>query len=233
MLKKLNKSIAVLAAVLILWNFNIIANAVELPDISRKGSVGITMKLDGKAVSGAGITLYHVGKINEENGDYNFIWTDEFKNCGLSLKDIKSEKLADDLENYIQESNPEGIEKMVDSNGIIRFDDLELGLYFAVQSETPSGYIQANSFLISVPLFENGKYIYSVDASPKLELKTDNIPELTTAVVPEIPSKPSQPALPQTGTLNWPVPILIVSGLAFFIMGWSIKYGRRTNEDEK
>ena len=39
--------------------------------------------------------------------------------------------------------------------------------------------------------------------------------------------------LPQTGQLNWPVPVLVVLGLALFSLGWGLRFGRRKDSHEK
>ena len=38
---------------------------------------------------------------------------------------------------------------------------------------------------------------------------------------PDQPETPQGPALPQTGTLWWPVPLLACGGMALFLMGWA------------
>lgn len=38
---------------------------------------------------------------------------------------------------------------------------------------------------------------------------------------PDQPQTPQGPALPQTGTLWWPVPLLACGGMALFLMGWA------------
>ena len=81
-------------------------------------------------------------------------------------------------------------------------------------------------FLVSVPMEENGSYIYDVDASPKVEL----------AKLPVEPSKPEQPELPggsklpQTGQLNWLIPLLVVSGLCLLSAGWLLLFGKRKSD---
>lgn len=47
---------------------------------------------------------------------------------------------------------------------------------------------------------------------------------------PSTPVTPGQPSLPQTGLLWWPVPLLILCGLAFVIAG--VIFGKRKRHDE-
>lgn len=68
---------------------------------------------------------------------------------------------------------------------------------------------------------EDGVYQYDVTAAIKSELEKE--PETT---VPPT-TKPSDSSLPQTGQLNWPIPILVVLGLGLFIAGWLLRFARK------
>ena len=61
-----------------------------------------------------------------------------------------------------------GTTKTVDADGNAAFEDLELGLYLIVQSKASNGYAPIKPFLVSLPMAENGKWNYEVDASPKV-----------------------------------------------------------------
>lgn len=50
-----------------------------------------------------------------------------------------------------------------------------------------------------------------------------DIPDHPTPVNPGEPTKPDNPKLPQTGMLWWPVPILLVCGMVFLIVGKMMK----------
>ena len=60
---------------------------------------------------------------------------------------------------------------------------------------------------------EDGQYRYDVTAAIKSELERE--PETT--VPPS--TQPEDPKLPQTGQLNWPVPVLAAAGLGLFTLG--------------
>lgn len=62
---------------------------------------------------------------------------------------------------------------------------------------------------------EDGHYIYEVNAEGKFQLQQK--PE------PTEPTKPADSTLPQTGQLNWPIPVLVVLGLAMFSVGWALR----------
>lgn len=42
-----------------------------------------------------------------------------------------------------------------------------------------------------------------------------------------------KPKLPQTGQMNWPIPVMTVSGLALFLLGWFLCFGRKRDSYEK
>ena len=71
--------------------------------------------------------------------------------------------------------------------------------------------------LAGVPMEEDGVLRYDVDASPKVELEKEPEPTSTT------PPAPTDPRLPYTGQLNWPVPVLTVLGLGLLALGLALR----------
>lgn len=47
-------------------------------------------------------------------------------------------------------------------------------------------------------------------------------------MAPGHPDNPVMSSLPQTGQLNWPVPVLAVSGVVLFAFGWALDRKYRT-----
>lgn len=47
-------------------------------------------------------------------------------------------------------------------------------------------------------------------------------------ITPKTPEdkKTETPKLPQTGQLNWPIPVLVILGLTMFTIGWNLRFGR-------
>lgn len=222
---QLLKRCAALLMALLLSSVSITAYAHEVPDTTKKGFITVTMTYENKAVPGGTLTLYRVGAVAEDDGNYSFALTGAFTGSGFSLEDIQSAQLAKDLAAYVGDHKLPGTTKEIESTGKVSFSDLELGLYLLVQTEAASGYSKAEPFLVSVPLNEDGAYRYHVDASPKVELKKESMP--TT------PPTPSSPTLPQTGQLNWPIPVLAVLGLLLFSAGWMLRFGGKRGGNEK
>lgn len=211
-------------ALVLSMQFSVFAH--EVPDMTRTGSISVTMRQGHDAIGGGTLTLYRVGEIFEDNGNLGFRPAGDFVSCGESFEDLYSSELAQNLAAYASSNEIAGRTKEIDKNGSVSFSDLELGLYLIVQQQAAEGYSQTTPFLISVPKQENGSYIYEVDASPKVEL----IPAPT---VPPTEPPPKDPSLPQTGQLNWPIPVLAVTGLLLFILGWVLCFDRRKNRYEK
>lgn len=189
-----------------------------------------------KALSGGQLTLYRVAEVKRKNGDLSFEYCGDFYGCGIALGDLTDSTLADQLLEYMPQG-ARGTTKTVDADGNVTFEDLELGLYLIVQSKASNGYAPIKPFLVSLPMAENGKWNYEVDASPKVGGYTPVKPDTPPVPPTPVPDKPGahgahkpgyaqepgrsgQPGLPQTGQLNWPVPVLAVSGVLLFAAGW-------------
>lgn len=204
------KILSVLCAVLM-----VCVLAVSVCADETLGSISITMAYRGTSVPGGTMTLYHVGVCAEDHYEY----TAELAGCGVSLDDLSAARTAQDIADYVVAMGIEGVTKEIDDQGVICFDDLEFGLYLMVQETAAEGYSVVSPFLVTV----DG----DVDASPKLSVEpvgtqppeTTAPPETTETTEPE----PTEPKLPQTGQLNWPVPLLAVGGLVIFVLGWYLR----------
>lgn len=247
---QLKKRISALLLAFLLWeSIPAMAYARQLPDATREGTISITMTYDGAAVSGGALTLYQVGQVWEEDGDQRFVLTADFAESGILLDDISSPGLAELLAEYASRQRLDGEETEIGGDGRAAFGGLALGLYLVVQTQAADGYEAIAPFLVSVPIYEDGTYLYEVDATPKMGILTEaadpepTIPEPTapepTTPAPTVPETapsetagteiitpgPTPPTLPQTGQLNWPVPALAVLGLCLFLAGWMLRFG--------
>lgn len=227
---QLKKRISALLLAFLLWeSIPAMAYARQLPDATREGTISITMTYDGAAVSGGALTLYQVGQVWEEDGDQRFVLTADFAESGILLDDISSPGLAELLAEYASRQRLDGEETEIGGDGRAAFGGLALGLYLVVQTQAADGYEAIAPFLVSVPIYEDGTYLYEVDATPKMGILTETtVPETApseTAGTEIITPGPTPPTLPQTGQLNWPVPALAVLGLCLFLAGWMLRFG--------
>lgn len=214
-MKLVKKLAALLSALTLICGFSMTVYAAhEVPDLSRTGSITVNMTYGGKAVSGGVLTAYRVGDIAEDDGNYSFAKTSAMAGFSGSYDDLNSEGLAKDVAAYVTKNKLKADATAKNTNGSVTFSDLKLGLYLIVQTKACDGYEAVASFLVSVPANEDGVYVYNIDATPKMGTLTQAKPTPTPT-----PTKPTG-KLPQTGQLNWPVPIMAALGLLLLALGW-------------
>lgn len=215
-----------LSIFLIMAFLSVGASAHPVPEPGRKGSITVSMRFDGEAVPGGSLTLYWVGEVSQDDGNYSFVPTGDFTGWGSAFGALDSAeenaRTAQSLKTFAQSQEPpiSGIEKQIGKDGMAKFTNLEQGLYLLVQTQAAPGYSPVNPFLVSIPYEVKGEYCYDVDAQAKMELE-------------QLPKPPEKPGgkLPQTGQLNWPVPVLAAAGLGLFAIGWAIRFRRKQDKD--
>lgn len=215
--------VLVLLVFSLLVSFAAGAAAVEQPDLDRKGSISITMTHKGEPVSGGKLTLYRVGyPAVDDDYNYFFVYTKEFEKCEVPIDDPSTEKVAKALADQVRRHSIPGTGKTIAKDGTVNFRDLETGLYLLVQHTPAYGYNAVSPFLVSVPQYqeESGHYVYEVDASPKVALE----PKETTK--PTESTTPPGNKIPQTGQVNWPVPVLAAGGLVLLFLGHLLRRKR-------
>lgn len=277
-MKSIRKRLAaVLAALTLLVWCAAPAFALEVVDLSRTGSIKVSLydSETSEAVGGGTLTLYRVAKVQKDNANLSFVYTNGFEDCGVELGDLSEGELAGRLAEKIA-ATAESTTVEISDFGAAEFGDLEVGLYLVVQTTAAENYNVINPFLVSVPIQENGSYVYDVDALPKVGTAAKKTPEPPdTPDTPDTPDKPDEenpntPAapgpdnpdgwvlgangekiylnpeapspdnpnghvmgahgLPQTGQLNWPIPVLAVTGVVLVAAGIKLKKGTRKDE---
>lgn len=281
-MKSIRKRLAaVLAALTLLVWCTAPAFALEVVDLSRTGSIKVSLydSETSEAVGGGALTLYRVAKVQKDNANLSFVYTNGFEDCGVELGDLSEGELAGRLAEKIA-ATAESTTVEISDIGVAEFGDLEVGLYLVVQTTAAENYNVINPFLVSVPIQENGSYVYDVDALPKVGTAAKKTPEPPdTSDTPDTPDTPDKPdeetpntpaapgpdnpdgwvlgahgekiylnpeapspdnpngyvmgahGLPQTGQLNWPIPVLAVTGVVLVAAG--IKLKKETRKDEK
>lgn len=225
-MKLLKRLAALAAAALFTGAAATTAYAREVPDLTREGSISVTMTCDGARIGEGTLSLYRVGDIMENDSDYSFVFTEEFAACGFSLDDLESDKLAQDLVRYAKNHGIEPDTRNIPHSGQLVYEGVEPGLYLVEQKEANVEFYPIDPFLISVPMYDGEEYIYNVEAAPKLEMqsapKDDDTP----------PGKPPFPGLhiPQTGDatpLALLVGVLVVAGAGLAVLLVARRRGRR------
>lgn len=212
----MKKIIALFFALALLYSLALPAYAHDVPQERADCSIEVIVRYNGEDVKDGTLTAIKVGYVDEEDGDYFFCQ----EMTGVKLEDIASTDAPADMLEFYQ-NNKENHEFYVQTqsvkNGKAAFGGLSTGLYLIIQEKAAQGFSKMSPFLVSVPYMEDGQYLYDVTATIKSELERE--PEST----PPPSTKPDGPKLPQTGQLNWPVPVLAVSGLAMFTLGWALR----------
>lgn len=221
----MKKMITVLLALSVLLSFPLTAYAHDVPQERDDCSIEVIVRYDGENVDGGTLTAIRVGYVDEEDGNYFF--SQEFTN--IKIEDIASPnapKTQQEFYNNNKSNYDFYTQTQTVENGKATFSGLSTGLYLIMQNKAADGFSKMGAFLVSVPYMENGEYQYHVTASIKSELERE--PEPTE---PE-PTDPP-PGLPQTGQLNWPIPLMVVAGLGFFAVGWALCFGKKREQYEK
>ena len=166
---------------------------------------------DSKAVENLEVSVYQVSK---QDAQGNFEFASGFEECTLDIDNSPDSNL-ENLKTYAKTNAEPLFTKTTDSTGKFTLTNLDLGTYLLVQ-ENMTDDITMQTMLISVPelTVENGLK-YEVTAKPKIlnkEIVDQNNSSKTELV------KDSQ--LPYTGVLNWPIPVLVIAGIAIFCVAW-------------
>lgn len=220
-----HKFFALLLSAVLLLSMRMTVFAHEVPDLSQNGSITFLVNWEGEPVDGGEFRLYRAGDIQEDDGNYNFVLVKELADKDVSLDRLDDPALAAKLAQLTRNAGIKPVSAPV-AEGKAVFKDVEPGLYVVVQSKACPGFSKMNPFLISMPHYSNGVYETEVVAMPKVPMQTE-----PTEPGPTEPTKPKDPELPQTGQLNWPIPLLASAGLVFFALGWYLCF-KRTGETD-
>ena len=213
----------------------------SFPDLTQSGSVSLVLAdSDGNPVSGGTITIYEVAALYLDDGQTGYDYTDDFEGCNITL-DVEDTSLAETLAEYVADQDITGKDASVGTDGTVSFDGLELGFYLVMQTAESAHYETINPFVVMVPMESDGVWTYEVDASPKVGAVTtirteDTDPSEETTETTETTETSNETtagstgrttttggsgssSLPQTGQLNWPIPVLASCGLVLFVTG--------------
>ncbi len=212
------------AAVVAMGSFSAFAESADnsKPDLEAKNSVTITLKsADGsKLVSGAEFGLYKVADITYDDGDLVYSPLGGYDVSEITESNLTDTAFVSALEKKAANAVASG---STSADGTVKFSDLDSGLYLLVNTKSADGYEKINSFLVTAPTKVDGVWVNDVDAAPKMEAAVEKSPTPTPTATPPA-------TIPQTGQLNWPIPVLAVSGLVLFSVGLLLKKSRNNDK---
>ena len=224
-----NRIVSILLAVALLFALAVNASAENSgPDLTQRGSLTFTMELGGEPLTKGNLNLYHVASIEmNEEYIYEFRLIDVLADDELSLENVNDPILADELLRRAKDSGLQSINAPI-RDGMVTFQDLPTGLYLVWQGkeDVDQDLMPIQPFVISVPRLQGDVYVLDVVAAPKVPIETE-------PTQPTTPPPPPGGDLPQTGQMNWPVPVMAVSGAVLMIIGWILCAGRKRSGYEK
>lgn len=191
--------------------------AVEPIDLTADVSLEVTLRSGETAIPGAVFSIYRVGDI------------DEFANATLCNGfDAYTGRLggsASDWENAAEAMAKLAAEQklravsfaVTDAEGRVSFEKgFKPGLYLLTCEDTEFGdhIYTALPSLVCLPNIDDKTGRWSYDVAVKAKAG-----EPKPVPGPDKPPEPVPPVLPQTGLLWWPVPVLLISGLFFVLVG--------------
>lgn len=137
------------------------------------GEDGQKAPAGAEAAQGVGFTVYQVMSkaelLNYYNGKGDTVTIDTYA-------DVNKNVLRDNV-TYIKKYD----EKKTDKDGVVKFDNLEIGLYVVIETYKPASVTQAvKPFLVSIPMTRKGEdkkgeeWLYDVVVYPKNSTTTGN-----------------------------------------------------------
>ena len=219
----MRKLLALLFALTILASLAPSAFAQDYVRMDQEGSITLELQFDGEPLIGGSFSCTKVAEVMDEDGNLYFqtLLDEKIYREGIpAVADM--ERQVKDHGDFFQTQK----QMVTNDTGTVVFANCLPGLYLITQDTDVRGYSRINTFLVSVPYLEEGTYVYDVTARTKTALEQ----EVTETTEPE---EDKDDKLPQTGQLNWPVPVLAVGGLALFVLGWYLRFGKKKEGYEK
>lgn len=221
----MRKILALLFVITLLASLAPSAYAHDYVRMDQEGSITLELQYEGEPVIGGKFACTKVAEVIDEDGNLYFKTLLEEEICREGIPAVSDmEQLVTANGEFFREQK----QTVSNESGTVVFSNLLPGLYLVTQETEATGYSKMSPFLVSVPYLEEGVYVYDVTARTKTALEQE-VPETTQ---PEEPEDPGD-KLPQTGQLHWPVPVLAVSGLTVFVLGWYLRFGRKKDGYEK
>ena len=184
------------------------------------GTIRFKAICEDEEVQYLGVAIYQVRKEN----DGKIELTEQFENSELDATDLSKDNI-EQFEEYAKENAEVMQIQSTDSKGQFVITGLELGTYLLVQNNKQDDYTM-QTMLIEIPEVTSERGInYTINAEPKISKEYPH-----GGYEPEEPEKPTiqeDPEIPNTGVLNWPIPVLAIAGIVIFIVAWTLYYSKK------
>lgn len=139
-------------------------------DLQQKGSVRVLVKdAEDNPVPGGTLQLFLVARVAEgEEGKQFYALTEAFSGWDGTADDLISDQsCAESLAAYVETNRTECLASADNTDGSVTFTDIAPGVYLVRQSAEAEGYETMLPFLAFLPVVEDGRLVYDIEASPK------------------------------------------------------------------
>lgn len=167
MIMKKIKYIILMFVMLFMSSVPVLAET-NIVDFSRKGTIDIVLSEEEDIkVSGAEITIYKVADAGVNNSNLEFVYADVLSVCE---KDLDAGNITNEVMNCVISSGVVSYSDVTDGEGMVRFDNLDLGLYLVTQTNQVEGYSKVSPFTVMIPQIQDNSWIYEIKATPKVDI---------------------------------------------------------------
>lgn len=210
--------VSVILALCIVLSAALCVDAAEI----GPGSITVTVQYEATGVTGGDLTAVRVGYVDSLAKVFRkFVTHDEITNVGSADTVAQMQNFYSAYKNTFDFDTYTTLV----SNGSAVFSEIPMGLYLVYQENPAPGFEKLPSCLVTVPY--NGEM--NVSAVSKMGLKLQAEPVPPPIVTPDTPAS-NTGKLPQTGQLTWPIPWLAVTGIALFVLGCWLCFGRKEGD---
>lgn len=197
-------------------------------DFNRSGEIQVQLEVPS-GFRNVDIALYHIGTVNNADGDLLYTFLGTFRGCDARL-DYNTASEADaasrKIDQFIEQHAIQPIARRTTNNeGYAVFSPLQAGVYFGRKVGGDSR-LDMIPFIITIPFYQNEELLYQVPVNPKFEIKPTPKPSNTPK-----PGSGEGGKLPQTGVLRWPATALSLLGCALLLVGLLLL--RRDNKNRR
>lgn len=156
------------------------------------------------------------GQVDHANGTIHYTTCEDYAeyDCDwASLSASQSRDKAKELAEVATRRGEYDVTGVTDAQGVVVFDGLSAGLYLLLRIDVNAANADFlfDPCFLRMPEMVNGEAFNDVTVSPKYVWDEPDTP----------------PDLPQTGQTNWPIPVMMVSGIMLYLAGMEMWFGRR------
>ena len=188
--------------------------AEQTPDPTGSIQVRLEVEKDGKElpISGAHVSVYRVADLEQKEDTALYRLTAPYRSLQKTDKSgrdstfdgLNADQSADLAAKLARLARGPAASGKTDQEGQVLLSGLEPGMYLTVETDregTAEKYEYFDPYLVSVPDYQDGKWILHVQSSPKTEL---------TALRGSDNPSSSRKAAVQTGDSENPLPLLLM-----------------------